>query len=392
MGTQPQIVKKVDEKSWKIRPYVSDQQVKDIAYKCFGLDVSNVKEIVSYEDRNFLLEGKLSSEKYKEFNKFVLKIFNGEFTLFKHIFENNNSILLNCAENWSFQTPIPIETLKYNETIGVCKIPLQKEFICDEGSKSELISEDGWYDFAHLVRLVIYIPGQVVNVKEMNEDLLFSFGKMVAELSIGLQPNICNSCEDVITGKEAWDTMKAPYVLPGYITLIKDEVVKKLCEDVLCLFENNVLPIIHNLPKQWIHTDLNDQNILQNNKQLVGVLDFDELLYSYRVVDLATALMYFSIGADDENRMNSIAAIFRGYSSLITLNKQELKVLYTLFLVRFCASICMSNYNYNYIDLGNKYLLIHADKGKHLLKHFFDMGEKEFMSQLTKNITKPYKT
>ena len=195
--------------------------------------------------------------------------------------------------------------------------------------------------------------------------------------------NIPSSCEDVISGKDVWDTMKAPYVLPEYIALIKDEDMKRCCEDVLLLFKNRVTPFVHDLPKQWIHTDLNDQNVLQGETQMVGIIDFDELLYSYRVVDIATALMYFSIDGGEKNSMRIIAAIFRGYSSLITLNKSELNVIYTLILTRFCASICMSNYNYNFIDPGNDYLLIHADKGKHLLKHFYVMGEKEFMRQLT---------
>ena len=79
-----------------------------------------------------------------------------------------------------------MKTLKNEETIGVFKIPLQKDFVLDGGSKDELLDE-GFYKVAHLVRLVVFIPGKVVKVKEMNEDLLFSFGRMVAELDIGLQ-------------------------------------------------------------------------------------------------------------------------------------------------------------------------------------------------------------
>ena len=64
MGIHQQVVKKVDDKLWKVRPYVTNEQVKEIAYECFGLKVDGeVEEIVSYEDRNFLLKGKNNTEK-----------------------------------------------------------------------------------------------------------------------------------------------------------------------------------------------------------------------------------------------------------------------------------------------------------------------------------------
>lgn len=46
----------------KICPSVNKEQVKEIAKKCFGLEIDESKEIkeaVSYDDRNFLFKGML---------------------------------------------------------------------------------------------------------------------------------------------------------------------------------------------------------------------------------------------------------------------------------------------------------------------------------------------
>ena len=47
-------------KDIKIRPFVTEQQIKEITQKCFGLHIDEnfkPKEYVAYDDRNFMVQG-----------------------------------------------------------------------------------------------------------------------------------------------------------------------------------------------------------------------------------------------------------------------------------------------------------------------------------------------
>lgn len=44
----------------KIRPFVDKERIKEIAEKCFGLQIdesSEISEAISYDDRNFIFKG-----------------------------------------------------------------------------------------------------------------------------------------------------------------------------------------------------------------------------------------------------------------------------------------------------------------------------------------------
>ena len=72
-----------------VRPQLSDQDIRELALSCYGLEVDPTlkpNQLNSYEDRNYMVQGRLkprhnsSDDSYKNYQTFTLKIYNACFS------------------------------------------------------------------------------------------------------------------------------------------------------------------------------------------------------------------------------------------------------------------------------------------------------------------------
>lgn len=91
------------------------------------------------------------------------------------------------------------------------------------------------------------------------------------------------------------------------------------------------------LRRAVIHNDLNDHNILiREGTRVSGVLDFGDMLYGWRVADLAIAAAYTMLDADDP--LAVLAALVRGAQRECPLDDAELEVVFELACLRLALS------------------------------------------------------
>src|SRR5262249_14078872 len=108
------------------------------------------------------------------------------------------------------------------------------------------------------------------------------------------------------------------------------------------------IPRLASVRKAIIHGDLNDANILvgggpdleARNQSVVGIVDFGDMVHSYRIGELAIAIAYAMLDCDDP--LNVAAAVVRGYSERSALDDNELKALFGLAVLRLCVSACIA--------------------------------------------------
>ena len=171
-----------------------------------------------------------------------------------------------------------------------------------------------------------------------------------------------------------------------YVTSMTDTGRKQTAENILNEFNNDVIPKLRRLPKQWIHGDLNNFDVLQHefdeSNEIVGIIDSDNMVYTYRVVELATMLMYLTTTSTGERSIEIAQQAFRGYCSLIELNEVELDILYNLILVRYVRSCCIGEYTYKYYDPENEYILATAKTSWHNLEYIISLGKNNFLSMV----------
>src|SRR5258705_20005 len=83
-------------------------------------------------------------------------------------------------------------------------------------------------------------------------------------------------------------------------------------------------------PRSAIRRDLNDANLLvggsddleARDQSVTGIVDFGDMVNSYRVGDLAIAIAYAILGSDDP--LAIVSHIVRGYAEHIQLRDDEL--------------------------------------------------------------------
>lgn len=123
--------------------------------------------------------------------------------------------------------------------------------------------------------------------------------------------------------------------------------IMALCEqksighyDVLSAVKADVeqYQLASDLPQGPIHVDVKPQNVLYQNGELRGVLDFDNAYIGPYVLDLAKSMMWFGFnhGLFDLRRASHI---YEGYSSVRSLSELERKELYNALKFAFASHI-----------------------------------------------------
>ncbi|HXQ74237.1 MAG TPA: phosphotransferase [Pyrinomonadaceae bacterium] len=262
-----------------------------IAEKCFGIQAS-ADELPSERDRNFLLTA-------RDGEKFVLKIANVNEK--REALEAQNAVIQHLAQRVSF-CPRVVPALS--------------------GEMIEVVDD-------HLVRVLTYLPGKpLATVEFQSPELLYDLGRKLGQLSRALVGFDHPGAHRVFH----WDLMRGPEIIKKYGPEIKAEWLRKL---VLSFCES-----VAELRRSVVHGDANDYNVLVNGNEVVGLIDFGDIVHSYTVGDLAIAVAYVVLGKSDPYA--AAAPVIEGYREEFRLNKDELDALWALVRLRLCMSVCIA--------------------------------------------------
>jgi len=164
------------------------------------------------------------------------------------------------------------------------------------------------------------------------------------------------------------------------------QMVRDICES----FRKEVTPKRHLLPKQFIHGDLNHNNILliptekSNTVPDFGFIDFGFLSYSCRIFNVAISLMHIlNVAADRElscGRTRMAGHFLAGYQSVNPLSSEEIKLLPLLIASRFCQSIIFVTYTNKTLNPDNEDIMdLTTRSGWRNLETFWKLPEEEVL-------------
>ena len=103
---------------------------------------------------------------------------------------------------------------------------------------------------------------------------------------------------------------------------------------------NGAAPFLHQLPWQFIHGDMNPENILVAQDEVVGLLDFGDGLFNPAVCDLAICLAYQMM--DQSEPLVAARRTISGYESIRPLSDREHAVLLPLVLGRLAVTLSVA--------------------------------------------------
>ena len=306
--------------------------------KHFGFQEIEIKQLNGYDNANYLIKA--------ESGKFIFKTYS----------LNTGSIALVEAEN---------ETLLFLQNMKKNKFPKPIPFI--DGSLVKALEIAGQET---ICRMLSFLEGESLGEVPHSKILFQSFGVFLAQMNMKLQA----FNNDTIKARQWEWGIQYLYMNEKYISDIDDLKDRNIVNHFFQQFEENVSPVLDKLRKSIIHNDANEWNVLVNNGEISGLIDFGDLAYSPLINELAVAIAYACF--DKENPLGWAATILKSYHQVMAIEDSEIAVLYYLIAARLCISVCNSAHSKKN-DASNVYAFVSEKQAWKLLPCWMDISPLE---------------
>ncbi len=304
-------------------------QAAAIALKHYGVS-GEIRSLPSERDQNFRID--LASGE-----SFVLKIANASESY--ELLDAQNHALKRMA-----QASLPLSGAAVVHTLS--------------GETIAAVAQDDGQRF--FVRMLRYIPGvPLAIVRPHSPELLADLGRFLGRIDQAL----AGYDHPALHRTFHWDVARAGEVVPLLIDKIAAPERRVLVRRLLERFERESAPRLAILPRQVIHGDANDHNVLVASdgdlftryRRIAGILDLGDMVYSLRVADLAIAAAYVLL--DKADPLQAVAQVTAGYHAVNPLTEAELAALWDLTCMRLCMSVCHAAHQ-RALQPDNEYLSV----------------------------------
>ncbi|MGH8989479.1 MAG: aminotransferase class III-fold pyridoxal phosphate-dependent enzyme [Acidimicrobiales bacterium] len=185
------------------------------------------------------------------------------------------------------------------------------------------------------VQLLTFLEGRHIGVDELDEDLLYDWGRSTARLGRALRGFFHRAAGYPIQ----WDIHRASE-LRDRLPLV-DGDARDLVSTVLDRFDALVVPRFDGLRAQVVHGDLGPGNVLfGDDRRVSGITDFGDTTHTALVCDLAVVLaevLQTSLGA-----LELAEPIVAGYTSLTPLEDEEAYLLADMTAARAATEVVVT--------------------------------------------------
>ena len=278
--------------------------MKELVERELGIQVTEIKELNGYSNKNYLI--KSNNESY------IFKTYPFHQETFSFI-EAENRTLLFLSQNPNSLTPNPV---LFKDGTYVKKMLYKDKLL--------------------IGRSLSFLEGEFLADVNPSEKLVQSLGFFLAKMDLEL-----DKFDDfVIKSRQCeWDIQQL-LLNEKYIEDIPDPKDRNIVRYFFKQYEEHVGPVVHGLRKSLIHSDANEWNILVKNDEIAGIIDFGDMAYSPLINELATAMAYMCYDKDD--LFTFALPLIKAYNKVLPLQKKEIGIIYYLMAAKLCISVCQS--------------------------------------------------
>ena len=324
-----------------------EPEIKEFVEHHYQLEVRTIAPLEGYDGVNYKIEAATGN--------FILKFTDpAAEPNTKELLEAENQLLRLLAANDHKAFPIP-----------------------QKNARGELLSFAE--DRGHFFRLLTFVEGELLSRVEQTPEVLYSFGKFVAEMDKAILDFRHIATE---ARKFEWDIQNLS-LNEKYLKFIESPRDRSLVEYFLLQYAENVLPAIDTLRKSVIHGDANDWNILVDKNRVSGIIDFGDISYSPLVNELAIAVTYGIFGKDDF--VEAAKVIIKGYCDVLPLNETEIGLIYYLVAARTSISVLQAA-RAKSEGRDSEYVFISSEPAWDLLRRWLRVNPVFFEEEIRKEV------
>ncbi|UWQ53739.1 aminotransferase class III-fold pyridoxal phosphate-dependent enzyme [Leisingera caerulea] len=191
-----------------------------------------------------------------------------------------------------------------------------------------------------LVWLLNQLPGRCYATAEPKSDsLIHDVGQVLG----GSAKALADFRHEGLERDFKWDLMRAGWI-KNRLSCVTDPARRAVLEEICADFAK-LEPVLTQLPKQAIHNDANDYNImvageLGEPRRVSGLIDLGDMCAAPRVCDLAIAAAYIVL--DHPAPEAALAALVAGYHEACPLTPAEVDMVWPLLRARLAVSVVNS--------------------------------------------------
>jgi len=290
-------------------PAISPAQAAEVLVAHYGL-TGSLKELGSHQDRNFLLDT-------GDGRRFVLKICHGDYSTVE--LKAQHAALRHLASHSDVRVPAVMHALNGKDLLSL---------------------EVGGHG-VH-VRLLEFIDGQsLAHLEHLSRQVVTGLAELCARVDVALADFAHPGLERILQ----WDPRHASALVKHLLPVIEsaDEraCISKAAEEA----QRRLLPLIAALPVQAIHMDITEYNVVWSRDnhamwQLQGLIDFGDLVSTWRIADLSVTCAALLHHADGDPLY--ILQAIQAYHAINPLRPEELKALWPLIVARSTVLVLSS--------------------------------------------------
>jgi 4-aminobutyrate aminotransferase-like enzyme/Ser/Thr protein kinase RdoA (MazF antagonist) len=224
----------------------------------------------------------------------------------------------------------------------------------NESALEKIQSDDGQ---SHIVHFLTYMPGLYPPDEPTSRALARPLGACLARLVLALR----GFTHPAANYELLWD-LKQAAALRDYLHHVPDSDHRQLAGYFLDRFERVVLPEIPKLRSQIIHNDFAPNNLVvaeDDPEEIVGIIDFGDMIYTPLVMDLATPIAQMILGQDDP--LEIAAEIIAAYHEILPLEPLELSLLYDLIATRLTMLNVIASWRVDLFPDNREYIAGYVD-------------------------------
>jgi 4-aminobutyrate aminotransferase-like enzyme/Ser/Thr protein kinase RdoA (MazF antagonist) len=190
----------------------------------------------------------------------------------------------------------------------------------------------------HMVRLLSWIAGVPVSQgPPPGVAALRNVAAFQARLADGLKGFFHPQARHFV----AWDIQRALVLDPGIQAWVADDA-KALIADFSQRVARDILPRLPGLRAQVVHGDGHADNLLRaspDSDEIVGAIDFGDMVHAPLVQDLAVTLASFA--RHGAMSLDNAVAQVEAWNAVLPLADDELEILHDLMLLRLATALCL---------------------------------------------------
>lgn len=225
----------------------------------------------------------------------------------------------------------------------------------------------------HHVRLLTYLEGNLLSQVPNTSSLNFSVGRFMGKISNGLRGF---GHPGAHRPRFLWNLDNADGCR-AYIDDISDAENRAMVQQIFITYDHSIAPKLKTLRSAFLHQDGNDNNLIvshENSEEVVGIIDFGDVVYGRQINELAVTLAYAMLEASD---ILAVAQeVIKGYVSVFPLEDEELDVVFALAAMRLAMSVCISSHRAKSFP-DNEYLLISQKPAFKTLFQLEEIGQEK---------------